>query len=128
MKKYKWGMSDDTEQWNGGDFDTIEECVKEAIILEHVGIGDVIYVGEVTLYDFSVDAYSVLDCLADDAYDDVGDIANGWPYYGSNETLDDLSDDLTNCVKNWLIKRNNMPNFYKITNIREVKIDEKLVE
>jgi hypothetical protein len=121
MNKFTWTFNPD-ELWSKGTYDTVEECLNEARRDTYYK-GQVIYVGEVIPYTFTVDADDVLERLGEQAFYEVGEAAYEWPSYKRDESLAKLSDDLTACVTNWLKKRNDLPSFYNIGNIRAIGVD-----
>lgn len=121
---YTWETNRDADIWHNATFETIEECIEEA---KHEG-HSLIYIGTIQEYEniIYVDACSVLEDISQIAFDNCGEAAEGWePYAQSNEDLEELSNDLTKCVIAWLKKHNDMPSFYKITDIKEVRIQEE---
>jgi methylmalonyl-CoA mutase N-terminal domain/subunit len=120
---YTWETSANAEIWTHGEFETIEECVKDAKENYHMELGKKIAVGITEFYEISVDADRVLEDMEADAYDECGESAEGWNLSEpGKEAVNELTDQLTNCVKDWLKKYNNMPYFYRVVDIRKVVI------
>lgn len=125
MAKYTWEHSENEEFWNHDLFDTVEECLQDAKENYNVEVGDVIAIGEVVPYEVSVFAGHVLEDLEQDAYEECGECAEDWEtfsYKDDRNKLNELSDQLTKVVRAWLEKYDRKPDFYKIENVRTVKV------
>ena len=123
--KYTWEYNDDTELWYNDLFDTVEDCIADARDNYMVEIGETIAVGEVVPYEPYVMADNILDELEEDAYEECGEIAEDWNAYSwtdDKESLDELSNKLTEIVRQWLKDNGTYPYFYKIENVKTVEI------
>lgn len=112
---YTWTF--DKELWTNKMYDTIEECLKDA---QQNTYGRTIYIGEVMPHIFYIEADDILENLNKQAVYEVGDIVDGWPLCKNAKELEELSDALTECVYDWLVKRNDLPKFYTIISVTEV--------
>lgn len=133
--KYTWEFDESEEYWQNGTFDTIEECIrdaKECMKDNYTGKHDVIYVGETIVFQPWVLGTDVIEHLEQQAFDEYGEVAEGWDVWSGlrekgNEQKDaawnELSQQLTDVVNDWIAKYDLTPNFYKIVNIREVDLD-----
>lgn len=125
MKKYTWNYSEHDELWSHDDFDTIEDCIADAKENYKIEVGESIAIGETDEFRISVDATSVLDAIEEQAYDECGEASENWDSYdykNDKDGLDELSNQLTKCVEEWLKQRNNMPTFYRILNIKTIEV------
>ena len=123
--KYTWEYNDDTELWYNDLFDTVEDCIADARDNYMVEIGETIAVGEVVPYEPYVMADNILDELEEDAYEECGEIAEDWNAYSwkdDKESLDELSNKLTEIVRQWLKDNGTYPYFYKIKNVKTVEV------
>lgn len=124
-KEYTWETSEDKELWQHDTFETVEDCVED-YLENYAGESpqDVIFVGECERYTFSVDGSGVIENLEVQAYDECGECAESWePSSGVNlKDWNELDEQLTKVVTDWLEKRNDMPGFYKVVNIMEVPV------
>lgn len=126
-KQYTWAQSEDEEFWRHDKFDTVKECVAD--YLENYTDGnpqESIFVGEVEQFVISVDGSRVIESVEENAYDECGECAEDWEP-STGKTLSDwteLDEQLTKVVVDWLKKHNDMPSFYNVVDIREVKVDE----
>ena len=125
---YTWNFDNTADIWNYGVFNTVDECIKEAKKGYDVKSSDVIYVGEVQEFEPHVNATIILDQLETDAYEECGEVADDWYTYNfvnrsDRDKLNELSNKLTEIVVQWLKDNNKYPDFYKIVNIREIRID-----
>lgn len=126
MKKYTWNYSENDELWQHDDFDTIEDCIADAKDNYSMKPGDTIAIGETDEFRISVDATSVLDATEEQAFDECGEASESWDSYDYKNDkvgLEELSNQLTKCVEDWLRQRNNMPGFYKILNIKTIELN-----
>lgn len=123
--KYTWEYNDDTELWYNDLFDTVEDCIADARDNYMVEIGETIAVGEVVPYEPYIMADDVLDKLEEDAYEECGEVAEDWNAYSwkdDKESLDELSNKLTEIVRQWLKDNGTYPYFYKIENVKTVEV------
>lgn len=123
--KYTWEYNDDTELWYNDLFDTVEDCIADARDNYMVEIGETIAVGEVVPYEPYVMADNILDELEEDAYEECGEVAEDWNAYSwkdDKESLDELSNKLTEIVRQWLKDNGTYPYFYKIENVKTVEV------
>ena len=118
---YTWTFNPNNP-WPNDTFDTIEECLGEARCNPYYE-GQIIYIGEAIPYTFTVDAEYMLDRLSEQAFYEVGEVADDWPYGYRSEDLDKLAEKLTECVTEWLKEHNDLPSFYKVSNVRAIGID-----
>lgn len=123
--EYTWETSENTEIWRHDVFDTVEDCVQN--YLENYADenpNESIFVGEVQKYEISIDGSSVMENLEEQAYDECGEVAENWfpSSIEGKEGWDELDNQLTDVVTEWLKKRDCMPSFYKIVNVREVEV------
>ena len=128
-EKYTWETRADKEIWGNDRFDTVEECVKDAL---ESGIepGTMIAVGICEDFIPKLDADSALDKVSDDAYEECGEVAEGWPCFESRKgyyRVDELQEALDRVFLEWLEKTNQTPGFYHIlpladlVEVKEVK-------
>lgn len=120
--KYSWNETDE-DFWCHGEFDTVEDCIKDAKYNYY--ITDTIFVGEVEPYEIYVDADTILECIEEEAYNDCGEAAENWTPSRDvdQEEINKLSMALTTIVKTWLKDHRVMPNFYSINNIRGIDVN-----
>lgn len=123
--KYTWEYNDNTELWYNDLFNTVEDCIADARDNYMVEMGETIAVGEVVPYEPYVWACDVLDDIEENAYEECGEVAEDWDTYrwkDDEEILGELSEKLTEIVRQWLKDHGRYPNFYKIENVRTVEI------
>lgn len=125
-QKYAWTFDEDDEYWTSGMLDSIEECLAEAEIANELDNHQhkYVYVGWCEEFDVYVNAADVLERLEEDAYDEFGEVAEEWDalYYKLDKadgSLDELSDQITNIVTEWLKNKKRLPGFYKIRKIEK---------
>ncbi len=90
---------------------------------EH-NVGDTItvYSGTAVLHNASDFMHRhLVDDLADAAYDEAGEWADGWPY-ATPKQADELNEAVKVVVDAWAIKLNQIPTFSKVTDVKEVKV------
>lgn len=123
--KYTWETYKDAELWFNDKFDTIEDCVKNA---KENGIesGKIIYVGEIVPWEPYVNAISILKDLEREADMECGEVADSWVTFDWKKDIkkvEELSDKLTEIVKQWLKDNGRYPDFYEIENVIEVEVE-----
>jgi len=124
-KKYTWEIDDNVEIWRHDLFDTEEECVGDYLgNYARERPEESIFVGEVEPYSISVDSSSVIEGLEEQAYDECGECSENWEPSAikGEENWNELDEQLTKVVVDWLTKHNEMPSFYNIINVREVAV------
>lgn len=119
-KKYTWteigagtGIDD---IWRHDVFSSVEECVKDAI---GYGIkpGEKIAVGICENYVPHPSADELLDQVSEDAYEEVGEVAEGWPElerWKSYIGVDELQEKIDKVFNEWLEETNQVPGFYHV--------------
>jgi len=125
--QYVYANTKDAEFWGSDTFDTFKECVKEYLACKNFDVPlEYIYVGEVTPYDVQIDGTQVIERLEEEANGECGECAENWDalFVDSESDWNDLDEALAKVVKDWLSKRNNLPTFGQVTNIREVKVSD----
>lgn len=126
IKKYAWSRNSDDEIWRGGPCDTIKECVEEALD-EGYHLDENIAIGLIENYEVNYDfAQDIVERLAEDAYDEVGDASDGWLDSAKKEELDKLNDRITPIIKEWLKEIHEEPCFYKVLPFEECTLQEAL--
>lgn len=123
--KYTWEYSENEEFWDNDVFDTIEDCILDA--KENYGIepGETIAIGETFYWEPHVDAFNILERLEYDAWDECGEAAEGWEtfdYKRDKEKVEELSEKLTEIVRQWLKDNGTYPGFSIIKNVRVVEV------
>lgn len=127
-KQYTRELKEDEEFWRNDEFDTVEDCLADYKgNYADENPQESIFVGEVEPFDISVDGRAVIGSLEENANDECGEIAEEWePSVGKTcSAWQDLDEELTKVVVDWLKKHNDMPSFYNVVDIREVKVDER---
>lgn len=123
--KYTWEHSDNEEIWRNDVFNTIEDCILDAKENYDIEPGETIAIGEPVYWEPHVNVYTILNQFEEDAYEECGEIAEDWyayDYKRDEEKVEQLSDKLTEIVKQWLKDNGTYPTFYKIENVRVVEV------
>ena len=125
--KYTWEY-EETDIWQHDLFDTIEDCILDAKENYLIEPETEIVVGEVVPWEPYVFANSVLERLEEYAYEECGEVAEDWYAYDykseeGRKSLDELSDKLTEIVKQWLKDNGTYPWFYRIENVKVVEVE-----
>jgi hypothetical protein len=115
---YTWSDHKDDTLWNYDRFDSELECVADAK-KNGKKTGDVIAIGTCEEFIPTVDAEEVLESVEMDAYETVGEAAEGWLPYSQTDILQER---LSKVLNEWLVETHQEPTFYHITNIRTVVI------
>lgn len=131
--KYSWNLREHDEIWGNGTYNTIEECVAEAISNSKAfdePRPEVIFVGENVDFYPTVDAELVLDDLEERASSDFGQLGGEWTAYNprNKDELAELSSALTDVVTKWLTKYKYLPDFYRVENIKKIDVSAYATE
>ncbi len=100
--KYTWETQADREIWEHDVFDTIDECLRDAWQNYEIEPGTKIAIGICEDYVPHIDVDFFLERVGEDAYEEVGEVAEDWPCFESRKGY------------YWLGKTNQVPNFYHI--------------
>ena len=126
MKKYAWSRHSDDEFWRGGPCNSIRECVKEASD-EGYHSDETFAIGLIEDYEVNYDfAHDIVERLAEDAYDEVGEASDGWLDSAKREDFDRLNERITPIIKEWLKEIHEEPCFYKVLPFEECTLQEAL--
>jgi uncharacterized protein YegP (UPF0339 family) len=114
-----WGTSE--------DYDTKEDAIKygreEAKDTEYET--DYFDVGQIEKYvPCGIDVDDVLDRLVDDAYDEVGEVSDGYLSVITKEQENELEEKLNQVLNEWMEKHSLIPSFYKIVNVEKVEVHQ----
>ena len=124
---YTWMEYEDADIWNHDRFNTIEDCVADAKE-NYLGDKDRIYVGECeNVVIGGVDLSSVLDSVEYDMYEQVGEVSEGWDISKITDNrrriYEIYEERMLQLVLNYIKEIGEEPSFYRVTNIREVKLN-----
>ena len=128
---YTWMENDNCDIWDRGEFNTIEECIDEALDCGYEP-GDTIYVGECQNVEVGGIYFDdVLDRVEETMYDEVGEVSEGWnissmtgAYSDRKEIYEKYQNKLENLVMEYLKEIKEMPYFYKVVNVGPVEVKE----
>ena len=125
-KEYAWSRHSDDEIWRGGPCDTIRECVEEAFDEEY-SMDDTFALGLIERYEVNYDfATDIVEHLAEDAWDEVGEASDGWLDSVKRPEIDKLNERIIPIVKEWLKEIGEEPSFYKVLPFEECTLREAL--
>ena len=126
--KYTWERYRDADIWMNECFDSVEECIEDAKSNSEIDDGT-IYIGECEPVSIDgIDFDSVLDSVEQDMYDQVGEVSEGWRigYISGNKeraaVIEKYDKKLLDLVMEYLKEINEVPNFYKIKNVKEYTV------
>ena len=126
MKKYAWSKRINDEIWRGGPCDSVKECIEEAR-LEDYKDTDTFALGYIEPYQTNyVNGDLIIEHLQQNAYDEVGEVAECWLDDISREQREDLNDRLKKVVSEWLKDCKQEPTFYKVLPFDELTLQEAL--
>lgn len=115
-KEYSWTENQADDIWYHGKFESIEACIKDAISCGKKP-GEKIIVGICEAYVPHLSADSLLDQVSEDAYEEVGEVAEGWPEFEDRKGykyVDKLQDKIDKAFHEWLEETKQVPDFYRI--------------
>ena len=126
---YTWMKNDNCDIWNRGEFETIEECIEEALDCGYEP-GETIYVGECQKVEVGGIYFDdVLERVEETMYDEVGEVSEGWDissttgaYSDRKEIYEKYQNKLDNLVIEYLKEIKEIPYFYKVINVVQVKV------
>lgn len=81
----------------------------------------VFYVGQIEKFIPYVNVDSVLDNVVENAYDEVGEVVEGFLGSVSKEEYGFLEERLNDAFKTWLDETKNHPTFWKIVNVEKIE-------
>ncbi len=124
---YSWAEYEDQEIWNNGKFETVEDCIRDALGSGYV-YGDTIYVGLCADVEISgIDLSQQLEAVEENMYDQVGEVSEGWDISSITEKRRSIyrlyEERLQELIKNYIKEIGEEPGFYTITDIMPVAIE-----
>ena len=125
--EYTWEYSEDEEYWTKDVFDSVEDCLKDAKENYDIKPGETIAIGEPFYWEPYVSAFNILERLEEDAWDECGEASEGWDTYDytiseDKKKVEELSEKLTEIVRQWLKDNGTYPTFSIINNVRTVEV------
>lgn len=120
-----WNFNKSDELWQHDEFETVDECIKDAQENYDMKIGERIAIGTIQPYKVNIDIESMLEQLEEKAYDECGEVAEDWKisnekYY--TKEMEELKEKVTKLTYEYLEKIGEKPTFYKIDDIFTVVI------
>ena len=85
-EKYSWTENETDDIWHHGRFSSVDECIKDAIRCGKKP-GEKIVVGICEDYVPQLSADDLLDRVSEEAYEEVGEVAEGWPEFEALEEV-----------------------------------------
>ncbi len=124
---YSWAEYEDQEIWNNGKFETVEDCIRDALGSGYV-YGDTIYVGLCADVEISgIDLSQQLEAVEENMYDQVGEVSEGWDISSITEKRRSIyklyEERLQELIKNYIREIGEEPGFYTIADIMPVAIE-----
>lgn len=121
----------DSENWCTSDeYDTKEDAIedgKEYFRSEHYEEVDCFDVGEAVKPDIPrINAEWVIEHVAENMFEEVGEVAEDWLTEVSEEDLNKIDKKLNRLFIEWLKETNNMPDFFTIRNVKTIYLDDKI--
>ena len=128
---YTWMENDNCDIWNRGEFETIEECIEEALDCGYEP-GETIYVGECQKVEVGGIYFDdVLDRVEEAMYEEVGEVSEGWDitsiigrYSYRKKIYEKYEEKLRKLVLDYLKEVKEEPGFYEVINVGPVVIGE----
>lgn len=115
-KEYSWTENQTDEIWNHGKFASVEACIKDAIDCGKKP-GETIAIGICEDYVPHLNVDNLLDQVSEDAYEEVGEVAEGWPEFENRKGYKDvgkLQEKIDKAFNEWLVETKQVPCFYHI--------------
>ncbi len=124
---YTWAEREDQEIWNNGKFETVEDCIRDAMGSGYI-YGDTIYVGlcdDVRIG--GIDLSLQLEAVEEDMYEQVGDVSEDWDVSGltgnRRAVYKVYEERLRNLVEEYIDEIGEIPGFFKVIDIRPITIE-----
>jgi hypothetical protein len=125
MSEGKFYASDNPEEWFcAGPYDTLEDAKVCAPSDLDIVAGQEFWVGTSTNHVPQIDVDVVLEGLREKAYEEVGDITDGWLEDVTPQQEKELSDALNSTLQVWLQRVNKAPAFGVIENTQRFVVPE----
>lgn len=121
----EWAYSLDREYWVLGYKDKYA-AIRDATDDAKLDGDDVVYVGEVNLFEPKIDGAEVIAYLfgcVDGSIDFDPEIADGWLECVDPNEVNRLGDMMTATLSQWLKETGNMPDFGSVDDYEEVEVD-----
>lgn len=111
---------------NGEDFNytEIEDAIESAFDDPDLPIGTVVTIDEGDAIPWKAGDFAdgfPVETLANSAYDEAGEYADGWPNC-TKEQESDLAQRIKSAVNQWADDHGLQPRFYRVANIKEIKV------
>lgn len=124
--KYWFGMGPNPERYTDGPFGSEEAAVVEAISRMEEDDNDCAVVGvgeEVCL--IVPDADDVIERICSAAYDECGELADDFLDDVTKDQKEELDAAIERVVGEWMTKHDLWPNFFKVTETRELTATDR---
>lgn len=122
MDKWTYEISENSDIWRGGIFDSKEEAIKEANSEAIEYDKDTFRIGIIEeVFNYGIDVDDALERINAITYDEVGEVAEDYLYDVTKKHKEELQDKLNEVFYKWQEKYNYKPTFYKV-------ISEEVVE
>lgn len=123
--KWMYNLSGN-EIWNGEEFDTKEEAVKEAKKeIEEEGLDNISFeIGQIAqAFVSGVDVDYILENVAENTTNEVGEVGEDYLEDVTKEDRDELEEKLNEVLFKWIKEHNYEPSFFKIENIEKIEVE-----
>lgn len=110
----EWYIGDDEERFRYGPYHSKEEAIAAAPAELDLEPGQAFYVGQRGVYTASIDSHDIIEALAEQANDAVGDASEDWLSCVSREARDELDEKLAQVLDAWLAKHGLLPEFFPV--------------
>ena len=127
-KEYSWTENQTDEIWHHEKFASVEECIKDAISYGKKP-GEKIAVGICEDYVPYLNVDNLLDQVSEDAYEEVGEVAEGWPEFENRKGYKDaekLQEKIDKAFNEWLEETKKVPRFCRIQPLADLVIIPEL--
>lgn len=121
MNKEKWMYQlGNSDIWNGEEFETKEEALKEG--MKERGLNERLRTGQQESVEISgIDVDLLLENVAENTVCEVGEVGEDFLMDVSKEEQKELEEELNKVFFEWVNKYGYNPSFFKIVNIEEIE-------
>ncbi|HAB60875.1 MAG TPA: hypothetical protein DCE48_09255 [Lachnospiraceae bacterium] len=121
-----WSYRETDELWQHEEFETVDECIKDAKENYGMKVGEKIAIGTVFPFEVSIDIESMLERVEELAYEECGEVSESWGITSRKlfgKEMNELQNKVTELVNEYLEIIDEKPTFYKIDNICTVTLN-----
>lgn len=124
--KEQWAVSDDGESYTSG-YVSREDAIERGP--DDLGLenGQTLYIGRCVPWELKINADMIIESLVDDAYEDVGEHADGFLQGVTPEQSDSLAASIEAVINAWMEAFGYKPKFFSVEDVEEINLHYDVV-